>query len=166
MQLNHFISSKHLHNIRCFRLIVIAFFFALIIPTALIVYYGFMQFKNEMYFQYRWKASNAVVQINKVLSQRFKTEQERTIKDYNFYQYVENPVDRSWQKVLSPLANPGDYPMGIGFIGYFKIDKIGELSTPLLHYATRKEIAAANTELDWDEIEKRLAQQISLENIL
>jgi len=153
-------------NIKRFRLIVILFFLSILLPLTLIIYYGYTQFVNEMYFQYRWKASNAVVQINKVIEKRLDIENKRPIADYQFYKLVENPMDWSLQKTLSPLSNPNNYPVDIGINNYFELSSAGKISTPLLPHATRKAIAAENTELDWDEVEKRLTQVASVKTTL
>ena len=164
------LTKKHLamfqQNINRLRLVVILFFLGLVIPLAIIISYGYQQFENEMYFQYRWKSSNALVQINKVLKQRIKSQQEVPHQSYNFYQWLESPVDLSWRKALSPLANPDTYPKDIGFIGYFQIDATGTLKTPLLPYSSRREIAAENTQLQWDEIENRLASQARIKELV
>jgi len=162
MILNSKNKSFHQQSISRFRLIVILFFLGLLIPLTLIIYSGFTQFENEMFYQYRWKASNAVEQINKTFTERLAKEQERPPENYNFYQFVKNPVNMSWQKELSPLSNPSNHPMGIGFIGYFQIDINGKLTTPLLPHPTKEEIAADNTELQWGEVERRLNIQSDL----
>ncbi|WDE01617.1 sensor histidine kinase [Thalassomonas actiniarum] len=156
-------AKKHIaifqQNINHLRLVVALFFLGLVIPLAIIISYGYQQFESEMYFQYRWKSSNAQAQVNKILKQRIKAQEQLTQESYNFYQWLESPVDLSWRKTLSPLANPENYPKDIGFIGYFQIDATGTLTTPLLPYSSRGEIAAENTQLQWDEIEHRLASQ-------
>ncbi len=148
------------------RLYIILFFVCVLIPLAVIIYYGYNQFDNEMYFQYRWKSSNALVQINKTLSSRLHNEQQRSPAQYSFYQYVENPVTNVKSKDLSPLADPETYAQDIGLIGYFQIEPTGILASPLLPHQTRNDIADANTNLDWDEVERRLLIREQLKQIL
>lgn len=155
MKIRHSVTGLK-QRIRRFRLSVALFFMCLIIPLAIIVYYGFSQFENEMYYQYRWKSSNALVQINRTLTEIISVEQERPVSHYGFYQYVSNPFAEGLTKELSPLANPNNYLKDIGLIGYFQISNAGELESPLLPFQTRNKIAAANTQLNWDEVERRI----------
>ncbi len=141
------------------------FFVGLMVPLVLIVYYGYQQFIYESYFQYRWKASNALVQINKEITRRITAEQERPAKAYGFYQFTESPVDNSLIKEFSPLAE-NKHPVELGIIGYFQINHDGLLETPLLPFQERSQIAAANLQMDWDEIELRFAIKNQIKDIL
>jgi signal transduction histidine kinase len=132
------------------------FFICLLIPLSLIVYYGFKQFENEVEFRYQEKSVNVLKQINKVINTRMKKERKRPINHYNFYQEVSNPLTGSLSYEISPLANPDSYPENIGLIGYFQINADKTLSSPLLPYQTKAQLAQANTNLKWQEIERRM----------
>jgi len=153
-------------RIKRFRMMLSAFFICLLIPIVLIVYYGFQQFENEMSFNYHWKSFNALEQINKKLDKRLKKERKRPPSQYSFYQYVTNPLTGAISKELSPLASPDNYPEDIGLIGYFQINSMGGLESPLLPYQTRKKMAHAKTLLQWQEIERRFVVKDKIANIL
>jgi signal transduction histidine kinase len=153
-------------RIKRFRIMLSAFFICLLIPLTLIIYFGFQQLENEVYFQYQEKSVNVLKQINKKLNSRVKTERKRPISHYNFYQEVSNPLTGKLSKELSPLANPDSYPENIGLIGYFQINADKTLSTPLLPYQTRKQLVQANTNLKWQEIERRISIKENIKNIL
>jgi signal transduction histidine kinase len=153
-------------RIKQFRLMLGAFVICLLIPLTLIIYFGFQQFENEVDFQYQEKSVNVLKQINKKLNLRVKTERKRPVSHYNFYQEVSNPLTGKLSKELSPLANPDNYQENIGLIGYFQINADKTLTSPLLPYQTRKQLAQANTNLKWQEIERRIAIIENIRNIL
>lgn len=153
-------------RIKQLRLMLSVFFICLVIPLALMIYFGFQQFKDDVNYQYQLKSVNVLKQINKKLNSRVKTERKRPISHYNFYQEVTNPLTGEVSKELSPLANPNSYLESIGLIGFFQINTDKTLSSPLLPYHTKNQLAQANTNLKWHEIERRIAIKKKLRNIL
>lgn len=160
-----------------FRILVCVFFFALALPLAIVVYYGFQKFENETYLNYRSQAANALVQVNRYIGKRLTKEQLRPSSHYNFYISgdVSHPVRSSqlimqdWDQGLSPLANPQTphylYDL-FGLVGYFNISSQGKLNTPLLPYTTQAEMATANTRLNRQEVGRRLQIHSNVQQIL
>jgi signal transduction histidine kinase len=148
------------------KIMLSIFFICLLIPLTLVIHYVFQQLETDMEFQYQWKSVNVLKQINKKLNHRVKIERKRPVSHYDFYQVVTNPLTGTLTKELSPLSNPDNYPEDIGLLGYFQIDSNKILSSPLLPFQTRKQIKEANTDLQWQEIERRIAVKERLAAIL
>ena len=153
-------------RVKRFRIMLSAFLACLLIPLALIIYYGLQQLDNEMEFQYQLKSVNTLKHINKKLNSRVKTERKRPVSHYNFYQVVVNPLTGQLSEELSPLSNPENYPDNLGIIGYFQINTDKTLSSPLLPYQTRSQIKQANTRFQWPEIERRILVKQKIKEIL
>jgi signal transduction histidine kinase len=162
--------SNH-QKIKRFRIIVAVFFICLTLPLAMIVYYGFLKFENEMLFEYRWKSSSALVKMNKTLSERLSTEQSRSPTDYYFYQSAveENKQSSIYSSNISPLAR-GLQPHYLkdlhGLIGFFNIvDKV-HFNSPLLPTTRQTKNLAENLSLNRQSIDDRLEKINELKQIL
>lgn len=149
------------------RLILLVFFFALVIPLAILIQRGYQQFQWEMYFPYRWSAVNIVEMINEDFGGRIGAEQERSYDDYQFYKVAENPILKTKNVLVSPLAKiHEDHHAFPGLLGYFQIDDDGVLSCPTLPFIDRDQIADSGLDLEWGEIEKRMVLQDNLAELL
>ncbi len=165
---------KNLNNyqqIKRFRIIVAIFFISLVIPLALAVYYGFQKFENETLFQFRWKSSDAVVQINKILTSRFIKERERSPIEYYFYQYSN---DNDSQTLLSranrsPLSRDIEphYAEDIhGLLGYFNIVEKKQFNSPLLPFNYLADNSVKKVPLSQKNIQQRREKINQLKEIL
>ena len=144
-----------------FRLIVFTFFICLTLPLVMIVYYGYQKFENDMLFQYRWKSSDALVQINKTLNQRLLNEQKRSPLEYFFDHSMHFDKHNNVKPRVSPLSFPKapHYLTDLfGLIGYFTIINNEILKSPLLPYTSQNENIAANVQLSTSDIHKRVSR--------
>ncbi len=122
-----------LQKIRRLRIAMSVFFLGVVGSLGLMIYFGYQQFIYESYFQYRWKASNALVQINKHIKDHLDTEEQRSPEEYGFYQPTKNPVTGDVTFEVSPLAasvDAANHPLGL--LGHFQINANGQFESPLL----------------------------------
>ena len=123
--------SRAFNNLKPSRLrkLMLLSFFALAIPTAILVYKSYDQLKWEAFYQHRVLAEELSKTIDKKFRDLIKIEQGRVFSDYTFATEDENNtllVKRSPLSTL-PIENAAQ-----GVIGYFQIDANGEFSTPFL----------------------------------
>lgn len=112
------------------RFILILFFLALAIPTAILIKHAFSQLKWEAFHHYRLQAEELVSRIDLRYQEMIETESARTFTDYSFLNIAGNTKAQYLQR--SPLSA---FPVNTqfpGLIGYFQIDNHGEFTTPLL----------------------------------
>jgi len=161
--------STYQQTIR-FRKLVLVFFLCLILPLAMVVYYGFQKFENEMLFQYRWKSANVVTQINKVINKRIITEEQRPPLDYYYYQNIAN-LESSNTSPLSYQRQPHYQTDLFGLVGFFNIVNKKVLNTPILPFVQQPDIIRIDQkrtrlELTRNEINARLEKITLLKKIL
>ena len=123
--------SRAFNNLKPSRLrkLMLLSFFALAIPTAILVYKSYDQLKWEAFYQHRVLAEELSKTIDEKFRDLIKIEQGRVFSDYTFATEDENNtllVKRSPLSTL-PIENAAQ-----GVIGYFQIDANGEFSTPFL----------------------------------
>ena len=153
-----------------FRKIVFIFFICLTLPLAMVVYYGFQKFENEMLFQYRWKSANVVTQINKVITKRITKEQQRSPLDYYYYRNIENEESQN----ISPLSyqrQPHYQTDLFGLVGFFNIVDKKKLNTPILPFTQKRGIirtdqTPTNLQLNSNDIDRRITKIKQLKKIL
>jgi len=112
------------------RTLLLLFFLALVIPTAVLIWQAYGQLKWESFHQYRGSAEELTGRIDADLIQRVNTAEKRTFADYSFLVLTGDPSINFLQR--SPLAQ---YPVREelpGIIGYFQVNTDGAFSTPLL----------------------------------
>lgn len=125
--------ARSLHrglNERRLRLWLCVFFVALAVPAALLVLRANAQMKWEVFHQWRVSAEELSARIDSRLSDLLAVEEARSFGDYTFLTVSGDPGATYLQR--SPLAAfpvAGDIP---GLIGYFQVDRIGTLSSPLV----------------------------------
>jgi signal transduction histidine kinase len=105
-------------------------FFALAIPSGLLVYQAYDQLKWEAFHRHRLLAEELATRIDKGYTQLIETEERRAFADYNFLVVAgdlkSNFIQRS---TLSSFPVHSPIP---GIIGYFQVDSEGFFKTPLL----------------------------------
>jgi signal transduction histidine kinase len=129
---------------------LVLFFFALAIPSGLLVYQAFDRLKWEAFHRYRLLAEEVARRIDKGYAQLIKTEERRGFVDYNFLVVAGNPKSNFIQR--SALS---DFPLDSripGLIGHFQVDNQGVFKTPLLPDST---ITASEYGIQADELEQR-----------
>ncbi|MCU7942519.1 MAG: HAMP domain-containing histidine kinase [Candidatus Thiodiazotropha sp. (ex Cardiolucina cf. quadrata)] len=129
---------------------LMVFFFALAVPSGLLVYRAYDQLKWEAFHRHRLLAEELATRIDKGYAQLIETEERRAFVDYNFLVVAGDPNSNFIQRsVLSsfPLRSP--IP---GLIGYFQVDSEGVFKTPLLPDST---LSAREYGIQADELAQR-----------
>ncbi|MFK5914846.1 MAG: ATP-binding protein [Woeseiaceae bacterium] len=117
-------------NKKKLQLVLTAFFFALAIPTGILIKQSYSQLKWEAFHHYRLQAEELVSRIDLRYKEIIKTESVRPFTDYTFLNITGNIQARALQR--SPLSNFPINKKFPGIIGYFQIDNNGGFTTPLL----------------------------------
>ncbi|MES9943369.1 MAG: HAMP domain-containing sensor histidine kinase [Candidatus Thiodiazotropha sp.] len=132
------------------RLWLMVFFFALAIPSGLLVYQAYDQLKWEAFHRHRLLAEELATRIDKGYAQLIEAEERRAFVDYNFLVVAGDPKSNFIQR--SALSNfPVRSPIP-GLIGYFQVDSEGVFKTPLLPDST---LAASEYGIQAEELTQR-----------
>ena len=139
------------------RNLLLFFFAALAVPTAVLIWQAYSQLKWEAFHQYRGAAEELTRRIDARLIGLIDQADGRSYADYTFLVVTGDPSANFVQR--SPLSDypvTGDMP---GVLGYFQVDTNGVFSTPLLPQAGA---AAGKLGIGAEEYGKRqkLAQDI------
>ena len=111
---------------RRLRRVLAAFFVALALPTAVLVWQAYARLEFETFFQYRRQAESLTNQIDSQLGSAATRLDNLSLEDFSFLTGTGNVYQRS---PLSTLPLRSDVP---GVVGYFQIDASGALTTPLV----------------------------------
>ena len=115
---------------RRLRKLLLLFFLALAIPTAVLIGQAYSQLKWESFHQYRGLAEELTSRIDARLIDMVNTADRRSFTDYAFLVVAGDPSANLVQRSsLSNIPVPEDLP---GTIGYFQVDSDGAFSTPAL----------------------------------
>ncbi len=112
------------------RNILVLFFMALAVPTAILIWQAYSQLKWEAFHQHRGVAEELTGRIDARVNDMIATADARSFADYTFLVISGDPSAKFVQR--SPLSV---YPVAEnlpGVLGYFQIDSNGVFSTPLL----------------------------------
>lgn len=126
---------------------LILFFLALAIPTAVLIQQSYSRLKWETFHQHQVMADELANRIDKQFLQWLEDEEQRPFTDYAFLNVVGEVEAQFFQR--SPLSK---YPLESnipGLIGYFQVDSVGKLMTPLVpeHATDAIYYSIADTEL-------------------
>ena len=117
-------------NKKRLQLILLLFFLALVIPTAILIKQAYSQLKWESFHHHRLQAEELSTRIDFRYKELIETESARTFTDYSFLNIAGNIESKVLQRSpLSAFPVNSKFP---GIIGYFQIDHQGQFSTPLL----------------------------------
>jgi signal transduction histidine kinase len=114
---------------------LLLFFFALAIPTAILIQQSYSRLKWETFHQHQLMADELSNRIDSEFLRLIEIEEQRSFTDYSFLNIAGDPKANLLQR--SPLSN---YPLEseiTGLIGYFQINNEGKLKTPLLPEAIK-----------------------------
>jgi len=116
---------------RRLKVVLGAFFLALAVPAAVLIAQAYGQLKWEAFRRNQLLAEDLATQIDSGLRAAVATEEARSFGDYSFLvvagkDAAANFVQRS---PLSAFPVAGAVP---GTLGYFQVDALGNLTTPLL----------------------------------
>jgi len=115
---------------RRLRNLLLLFFLALAVPTAVLVWQAYSQLKWEAFHQHRGVAEELTGRIDTRLNDMINAADTGSFADYTFLVVSGDPSANFVQR--SPLSTypvSGDLP---GTLGYFQVDTDGVFSTPLL----------------------------------
>ena len=107
------------------RRVLAIFFFALAVPTGVLVWQAYQRLEFETFFQYRNQAEALTAQIDNALLDGASRLNDLPADDFAFVSTAGNVYQRS---PLSTLPLRADVP---GVLGYFQIDATGALSTSM-----------------------------------
>lgn len=115
---------------RRLRHLLVLFFLALAVPTAVLIGQAYSQLKWEAFHQYRGAAEELTRRIDTQLNDMVRTADARSFADYTFLVVAGDPSANYLQRSpLSAYPVTNDLP---GVMGYFQVDSDGAFSTPLL----------------------------------
>lgn len=140
---------------------LIIFFLAVAIPTAILIQQSYNQLKWEAFHQHQLMADELARRIDNQLLQLIDKEEQRPFTDYAFLNVAGDPAANFFQR--SPLSNypvESDIP---GMIGYFQVDSLGKLVTPLIPNVLDQ---AANYGIAGAELTERITLQNKIQSIL
>ena len=146
---------------RRLRDLLLFFFAALAVPTAVLIWQAYSQLKWEAFHQYRGAAEELTRRIDARLVDLIDQADGRSYADYTFLVVTGDPSANFVQR--SPLSNypvTGDMP---GVLGYFQVDTNGVFSTPLLPQAGA---AAGKLGIGAEEYGKRLKLAQEIQTVL
>ena len=106
------------------------FFIALAIPTAILIQQSYSRLKWEAFHQHQVMADELATRIDKQFLQLINAEEQRPFTDYAFLNVIGEEEARFFQRSsLSQYPVESSIP---GLIGYFQVDSIGQLMTPIM----------------------------------
>jgi len=112
------------------RNLLLFFFLALAIPTAVLIGQAYSQLKWEAFHQYRGLAEELTTRIDERLIDMVNAADARSFTDYTFLVVAGDPSANLVQRsALSNYPVQDDLP---GTLGYFQVDSDGAFSTPIL----------------------------------
>lgn len=147
------------------RLILALFFFALAIPTAVLINQALGQMKWEAFRQHQVMAEELSTRIDKRIAQLIEAEEQRSFADYSFLN-IAGDIDNNilQHSPLSSFPVDADIP---GVLGYFQVDAQGEFSSPLLPApSTAQELGIGPNEQDQRQVLQQEIRQILSQNRL
>ncbi|MGH8477663.1 MAG: sensor histidine kinase [Methylococcales bacterium] len=143
------------------RIGLLLFFVALTIPSGILIQQVLSQIKWQSFHQHRSIAEQLTAGIDLNLRHLIDQEESRAFTDYQFLvaagETEQNTLQRSQ---LSSLPVATSIP---GAIGYFQVDSLGRLTTPLLPHAASE---ASVLDIASEEFAQRLALQNRIRAIL
>lgn len=142
---------------RRLRRVLAAFFVALALPTAVLVWQAYVRLEFETFFQYRRQAEALTSQIDGQLGAATSRLDNLSLSDFRFVTGTGNVYQRS---PLSTMPIRSDLP---GVVGYFQIDAAGTLTTPLLPAAG---IAPEDVGLMPEDLQERRLVETRIRSIL
>ena len=112
------------------KTLLAAFFIALAVPTAVLVWQGYNQLQWESFHQHRVLAEDFTHRIDTELSQLVSEADSQSFGEYSFLVLSGEPSANFLQRSpLSAFPVEANIP---GVIGYFQVGTDGEFSTPVL----------------------------------
>ncbi|MGD8957454.1 MAG: HAMP domain-containing sensor histidine kinase [Chromatiaceae bacterium] len=150
------------------RWLLVLFFIALAIPSAVLTWQAHSRLQWESFYQYQLLAEGLVGRIDRRVREMIATEEARAFTEYRFLVAEGASVADSLQR--SPLSGFPAISEIPGLLGYFQVDADGRFSTPLLPDDPEQSALAygiTDTELrERQAVRERLLQILSQEGSL
>ncbi len=143
---------------------LLMFFFALAIPTAILIQQSYSRLKWETFHQHQLLADELSNRIDSEFLRLIALEDQRSFTDYSFLNIAGNPKANLLQR--SPLSTFPIESEITGLIGYFQVDSEGQLLTPLLPDLIKPGNKANSYGIDDQELVLRSQLQNQIQNIL
>lgn len=147
------LDKKHL------RRWLLLFFFALLVPTVLLVQQSYSRLKWETFHQHQLMAAELSERIDQQLLQLINHEDQRAFNDFSFLK-----TDASTQSSVPQRSPLSEFPvreLPAGLLGYFQVDATGQLITPVVPTGSSESYGIPATELN-----QRIALQNKIQDIL
>jgi len=144
---------------RRLTLLLVLFFFALALPTSILVYQAYGQLKWEAFYQHQQLARELTLRIDGGFRDLIEREENRPISDYEFLNVTGTEGSAFLQR--SPLS---EFPLETevpGLLGYFQVDAAGQLRTPIV-----PEDKASNYGISSSDLQQREQQAGRIRGIL
>ena len=144
---------------RRLTLLLVFFFVALALSTSILVYQAYGQLKWEAFYQHQRLARELTLRIDGGFRDLIEREENRPISDYEFLNVAGTESAAFLQR--SPLS---EFPLQAevpGLLGYFQVDAVGQLRTPIVPEAN-----AANYGISSSELQQREQQAGRIRGIL
>ena len=147
------------------RMLLAVFFFALLVPTFVLVHQARSRLKWEAFHQYRVLAEELSGRLDGRFAGIVDGEERRSFADYAFLTVAGDPSANFLQR--SPLSN---YPASSelpGLLGYFQVDSDGRLTTPLVPPANANTYGISDEELgERRSVERRIHDVLSKNSLV
>ena len=129
--------SQRLSKLRAQAL---GFFIVLILPLAGLLYFVWQQMEDNLLAEYERETSSLILQINRTLYKKLTFTNTLVASEFEYYQYIYNPVTKQTERRISQLANldllkAGEQQNIKGLLGFFQYDSAGNFNSPVWPYA-------------------------------
>jgi signal transduction histidine kinase len=149
---------------RRLTMLLVLFFMALALPTSILVYQAYGQLKWEAFYQHQQLARELTLRIDGGFQDLIEREENRPISDYEFLNVTGAEGSAFLQR--SPLSK---FPLGVevpGLLGYFQVDAVGKLRTPIVPAANASSYGISTSELQQREQQEGRIRSILDQNRL
>ena len=146
-------------TIRRLKILLLAFFVALALPTSILVYQAYGQLKWEAFHQHQLLARELSLRIDARFQELIEREENRPITDYAFLNVTGTEQSAFLQR--SPLSQFSLAFETPGLLGYFQVDSAGQLQTPTVPRENADDYG-----ISADELRQRVDQENKLRAIL
>ena len=149
---------------RRLTMLLVLFFMALALPTSILVYQAYGQLKWEAFYQHQQLARELTLRIDGGFRDLIEREENRPISDYEFLNVTGAEGSAFLQR--SPLSK---FPLEVevpGLLGYFQVDALGKLRTPIVPAANASSYGISTSELQQREQQEGRIRSILDQNRL
>jgi signal transduction histidine kinase len=156
------------HATRRLRLLLCASLLCVALPLTLLLSRVYQNLAQEVFYQYRTAAEEAVKQVNQRLADILQGEELRPFDEYSFLKVTANSLFKTSAIIASPLSELPPQSAVPGVIGYFQINPDGSFNSPVLPDLDEAELSANAERFGFgsSELARRLALRSRIEELL